>query len=205
MKPDTSTHESAGSTELVLRLSDPAHLFNAPRIDPSSLGPLEGRGVSGVEYLLELLHLDRKRQRTRTLALLLPAEKAEAVLPGPVTSALRRHLQWRIDHERREMRNTYRYGWKVTVFAVVMLMVCLALSSIFASDMTQWMRPLIRKAFEYGFEIIGWVILWHPIDVLVFSPVAIRARISALQSLASMEVVMRAEPIHDPESGAVQH
>lgn len=195
MKPDTSTREPAGSTALLLRLSDPDHLFNAPRVDPSSQGPLEGRGVSGVEYVLELLHLDRKRQRTRTLALLLPADKTEAVLLGPVTGALRRHVQWQVEHERREMRNTYRYGWKVAVFSVVMLVVCVALSSIFASELTQWMQPLIRKAFESGFEIIGWVILWHPIDVLVFSPVAIRARLSALQALASMDVVIRAEPI----------
>ena len=75
-----------------------------------------------------------------------------------------------------------------------MLAVCLALSSLFASDLTEWMRPLIRKTFEYGFEIIGWVILWHPIDVLVFSPVAIRARLAALQTLATVDVVIRAEP-----------
>ena len=78
------------------------------------------------------------------------------------------------------------------------LAICLALSSLFASDVTQWMRPLIRKTFEYGFEIIGWVILWHPIDVLVFAPVAIRARVSALQALACLNIVILADPTNPP-------
>jgi len=86
-------------------------------------------------------------------------------------------------------------GLKVAVFALVMLTICLALSSLFTSDLTEGMRPLVRTTFEYGFEIIGWVILWHPIDVLVFSPVAIRARLAALQTLATVDIVILAEPM----------
>ncbi|MCX6911769.1 MAG: hypothetical protein NT167_01705 [Verrucomicrobia bacterium] len=194
MNPGTSTIGPPETGELSLPLTDPAHLFNAPRVDPLSPGPLEGLGISGFDYLLGLLHLDNKRQRTRTLTLSLPAEKAAAASAEQLTNAIHRYAGWRIEHERRELRNTHRYGLKVAGFALVMLAVCLALSSLFASDLTEWMRPLIRKTFEYGFEIIGWVILWHPIDVLVFSPVAIRARLAALQTLATVDVVIRAEP-----------
>ena len=194
MNPANSTTGPAETGELSLPLNDIAHLFNAPRVDPLSLGPLEGLGISGVEHLLSLLHLDKPRQRARTLTLTLPAEKAAAASAEQLTNALRRYAGWRIEHEHRELRNTHRYGLKVAGFALVMLTICLALSSLFASDLTEWMRPLIRKTFEYGFEIIGWVILWHPIDVLVFSPVAIRARLAALQTLATVDVVIRAEP-----------
>jgi Na+/H+-dicarboxylate symporter len=64
---------------------------------------------------------------------------------------------------------------------IIMLAICLGLSALFASDLTEWMRPLLRRTFEAGFEIIGWVILWHPIQVLVFAPVAIRVRLAALR------------------------
>jgi hypothetical protein len=186
--------EPMETEELLLQLEDVSHLFNAPSLAPLSSGPTEGLGVSGVAHLLNLLHLDKKRQRLRTLSLQLPAEKAASASPEQLTEAVRRHAQWRIEHEQREMRNTYRYGWKVTGFALVMLAVCLALSSLFASDLTEWMRPLIRKTFEYGFEIIGWVLLWHPIDLLVFTPVAIRARLAALKTLASVDVVICQTP-----------
>ena len=187
------TSELEKTVELVLQLNDVAHLFNAPRIDPLSPGPVEGLGISGVEYLLNQLHLDKTRQRADTLTLHLPAEKASDVSVEQITSGLRRYAGWRIERERRELRNTNRYGLKVAGFAIVMLLICLALSSLFASDLTEWMSPLIRKTFEYGFEIIGWVILWHPIDVLVFAPVAMRARISALQTIASLNVVICAD------------
>lgn len=53
------------------------------------------------------------------------------------------------------------------------------------------MRPLIRTTLEAGFEIIGWVIFWHPIQVLVFAPVSIRVRLAALRTLAALNVVIR--------------
>jgi hypothetical protein len=194
MKPATSTLGPAESSGLTLQLNALAHLFNAPRIEPLAPGPLEGLGISGFEHLLNQLHLDRALQRERKLTLFMPAAMAVEINREQITTALRRHAQWRIEREQREMRNTYRYGWKVSVFAVVMLALCIALSSLFASAVTEGMWPLLRRTLEYGFEIIGWVILWHPIDVLVFAPVSIRARTAALQALAKMEVVIRAEP-----------
>lgn len=197
MKPVNPPTGPAESAALVLPLTDVAHLFNAPPIDPLSDSPVEGLGISGVEHLLSMLHLDKPRQRTRVLTLLLPAEKAAAASAQQLTTALHRYAGWRIEHEHSELRNTHRYGLKVSGFALIMLTICLALSSLFASGLTEWMRPLVRTTFEYGFEIIGWVILWHPIDLLVFSPVAIRARLAALQTLAAVDVVIRAEPARD--------
>ena len=194
MKPANTTLGPDEPSGLSLELNDPAHLFNAPRIAPLSPGPLEGLGISGFEHLLNQLHLDRELQREGMLTLVMPAAMAAEANPEQITTALRRHAQWRIEREQREMRNTYRYGWKVSVFAIVMLALCITLSSLFASEVTAGMWPLLRRTLEYGFEIIGWVILWHPIDVLVFAPVSIRARTAALQALARMEVVIRAEP-----------
>ena len=178
---------------LVLTLTDVAQLFNSPRIDPLSRSPAEVLGCSGVEYLLELLYQDKERQRARTLVLLLPPDKALPNLAERTTRALRRHVEFRLEQQHRELRNTYNYGWKVAGVALLVLAICLALSSLFGSEITEGMRPLIRKTFEYGFEIIGWVVLWHPIDVLGFTPLTIRARIAALRALAGMDVVVRAE------------
>lgn len=194
MNPTATVVKADGTTELSLPLHDLAHLFNAPGVDPLSPCPPEGLGISGFDYLLSLLQFDKKRMRTCTLTVSLPQELAAHASAEQIAHALRRHAAWRIERERSEMRNTYLYGWKVAGFAILMLAVCLALASLFASTATQWMHPLIRKTFQYGFEIMGWVILWHPIEALIFSPVAIRARLSALQTLAAMDVVIHAEP-----------
>jgi hypothetical protein len=178
----------------MLALTDLSHLFNAPPVEPLSRSPVEVLGVSGVDYLLDQLQMDNHRHQARTLTLLLPTEKISPACAEQVTRALHRVAELRLERERRELRNTYRYGWKVTGVALILLAICLALAHLFTSDWTEWMRPLTRTTFEYGFEIIGWVLLWHPIDVLVFVPLTIRARIAALQALVAANVTVRVDP-----------
>ena len=67
--------KAADAAELVLPLTEIAQLFNAPQIEPLSPSPPEVLGISGVDYLLSLLHLDKKLQRARKLLLQLPPEK----------------------------------------------------------------------------------------------------------------------------------
>jgi hypothetical protein len=184
-----SDHRPAHADELVLPLSDIAHLFNPPKIDPLSRSPSERLGISGFDYLLDLLREETRKQRARTLILLLPSAQTIATDPQQIALALHRLAETRIEHERRESAHTCQYGWKVAGIALVLLAICIALSSIFTSDAMKWMRPLTRSIFERGFEIIGWVILWHPIEVLAFTPLAARSRIAALQTLTRINVV----------------
>ncbi len=75
-----------------------------------------------------------------------------------------------------------------------MLAVLLALSALFSSDITSGTPEFLRRPFEYGFEIIGWVMMWHPIEVLVFNPMASRSKLKALRALARMKVILCTEP-----------
>ena len=175
--------------ELVLALQDQAELFNAPPIDPFSSSPTRLLGISGFDYLLKLLVMEPRKSSARTLRILLPPDKANA-RADQTTQALHRLAEFRMEEERRELRHTYRDGWRGFGIALVLLAVCIALSSFFASEMTENLRPHLRKTLEYSFEIIGWVMLWHPIEVLVFSPRAYRFKIQALRTLASIDLVI---------------
>jgi hypothetical protein len=62
----------------------------------------------------------------------------------------------------------------------------------FASEATEALPPLLRKTPEYGFETIGWVMHWYPIEVLVFQPIAIRSSIEALRKVIELRVVVEA-------------
>ena len=187
----TSTFVPGPTDELKLFLDDPGQVFQVPRIDPLSASPAVVLGISGVDYLLGRLQTNRRLQRVKTLVLLVPHEKTTGADQETLGRSLRRVAEARIEQLRFELRNTYRYGWRVTGLALILLAVCLALASLFASDLTEGMRPLPRKTLEYGFEIVGWVMLWNPVDVLVFTPLSMRARLRALEALAGMQVVLR--------------
>ena len=164
-------------------------MFNAPPVDPLSAGLPERLGVSGAEYLLQQLEMKRVVP-LKAVQLVVPQTMFSESLANEMELALRRYAECRITHQQMLMRDNRRHGWRLTGSAIVLLAFCLALSNLFASSWTEGLRPLIRKTFEYGFEIVGWVMLWYPIEVLVFQPIAIRNRIAALQRLLELIVVV---------------
>ena len=177
---------SAPAEALLLPITDPKHLFNTPSVDPLSKGLPEILGVSGVEYLLDQL----RHGNRSTLRLILPEREIIPGLAEQIQQALRRFAESRIQQQQTLMRETRRRGWKVTGAALIVLAIFLSLSSLFASEMAQVIPSLLRKTLEYGFEIIGWVMLWRPIEILVFEPIALRDNIAALQKLAELRVLI---------------
>ena len=174
--------------ELELALGDLPDLFTAPALDPLSSSPARMLGISGVEYLLKLLINEPRRRSAQTLRLLVPPERVNPAQVEPTNRALHHLAEFRIAEERRELRHTYRDGWRVFGIALVFLAVCLAISSFFASESLENWRPHLRRTLEYSFEIIGWVMLWHPIELLILAPRTIRARIHALRTLSRVFV-----------------
>ncbi len=186
------------ANDLLVPLTDIAHLFTAPPISPMSDSPTELLGLSGVDYLLSLLYLKpRKHTDQKRLVLLLenppPAPDGPSILADQTTRALHRYAEARIDQLSLELHNTYRDGWRVLGISSIVLAICIALSTLFASDYTAGLRPVLRTTLEYGFEIVGWVVMWSPIDILVFAPRPLRFRIRALQTLASATIIIQAE------------
>ena len=176
---------------LELALRNIAHLFNAPAVDPLSPALPEVLGVSGVEYVLKQLEIKRPVKLT-TVQIVVPESTFSPDLAGQAEHALKRYAQCRIPEQEILVRETRRHGWRLTAVATVLLAFFLALSSLFASAWAEGLRPLPRKTLEYGFEIVGWVMLWYPIEVLVFHPIEIKRRIRALRRLMELRVVVEA-------------
>jgi hypothetical protein len=191
MKPSALEAPSQPAGTFLLPMRDIAHMFNSPPVDPLSPSPPEVLGLSGTRYLLQQLET-RRRVKTETLKLVLPRAKVTPGLAEQTRQGLQRYAEYRIQEEQALARETRRNGWRMTLAAFVLLAFFLGLSYLFASELTEGMRPLLRKTLEYGFEIVGWVMLWHPIDVLVFEPIAIQHKIAALRRLLQLHVVVEA-------------
>jgi len=145
----------------------------------------------GVDYLLQELEI-KKHIKLETVRVVVPQGRFFPGLADQTQRALQRYAECRIPLQQTLVRETRRPGWRLTAAATVLLAFFLALSSLFGSELTAGLRPLLRKTFEYGFEIVGWVMLWHPIEVLVFQPIAIKTRIEALRRLMDLQVIVEA-------------
>jgi hypothetical protein len=190
VKALASESRSRASGVLELPLSDFEQLFNAPSVNPLSRAVPEILGVSGAEYVLH--QLETRRNSIEILQLILPAPaRSDTDSSDQIQQALQRYAEYRIQEQQALARETRRRGWRVTAAALVLLAACLAISQIFTSEITEGMRPLLRTTMEYGFEIVGWVMLWHPIEILVFEPLTIKHRINALRRLMSLQVMLK--------------
>jgi len=175
---------------LLLPIRAAAHIFNAPAVDPLSPGLPEVLGVSGAEYLLNRLQTHRKVD-PRTVVLALPEDQVVDGLDHRTQQAFRRFAEHRIQQQQATLRETRRRGWRATGVALILLAFFLSLGSLFGSEVTVAFPSLIRRTLEFGFEITGWVMLWHPIELLVFEPFTLKDRIAALQKLMALRVVVR--------------
>lgn len=184
-----SAVSSACTIQLVIRDID--HMFNAPAVDPLSPGILEILGITGSEILLQRLET-RSGSLLTTVQLIVPENKFSPGLAVRTENALRRFAATRILHQESLLRELRFHGWRLTGIATILLAFFLSLSSLFAGQWTEALRPLLRRTLEYGFEIIGWVMLWYPIEVLVFQPIAVKSRIKALRRLINLKVVVEA-------------
>jgi hypothetical protein len=189
MKAIASESRSQPPDGLRLPLHTITHLFNAPPVDPLSPSPPEVLGISGAQYVLSQLET-RRQVKAETLHLIVPDSEITPDAAERTQQALRRYALFRIQEQQALAREARRRGWRVTAAAVVLLAFFLTLSNLFASEVTEGMRPLLRKTLEYGFEIVGWVMLWHPIEALVFEPIAIKHKITALRRLMELRVAV---------------
>lgn len=179
------------SDTLRLPMRDMAHMFNAPAVNPLSPGLPEVLGISGAEYVLQQLEIRRPVKLTK-VRLVLPESQFSPSLATQTEHALQRFAECRIPQQQTMVRETRRHGWRLTGIATILLAFFLALSSLFASELTDGLRPLLRKTLEYGFEIVGWVMLWYPIEVLIFQPMTIKSKIKALRRMMELRVVAEA-------------
>jgi hypothetical protein len=166
-----------------------AHLFNAAPVDPLSPSPPEVLGISGARYVLQQLET-RRQVKAETLHVVLPNDKVSPGLAEQTRQALQRYAEFRIQEQQALTAETRRRGWRVMVAALVLLAFFLSLANLVASEMAEGMRPLLRQTLEYGFEIVGWVMLWHPIEALVFEPIAIKHKVTALRRLMQLQIAV---------------
>jgi hypothetical protein len=189
MEGGKSQSLNPAADSLLLRIRDIDHMFNAPAVDPLSMGLPEVLGISGAEYLLSQLRTRQIKLETVTLAL--PDGRIVPGLADQTQQAFRRFAEYRIKQHETSLRETRRRGWRATVVALILLSIFLTLASLLASEATTGLPSLLRRTLEYGFEITGWVMLWHPIELLVFEPFLLKDKIAALRKLAQLQVVIR--------------
>jgi len=169
-----------------IRLASIAHLFD--RRDPA---PFRERDLDPglVEYLIDAAE-DLAPHGSFRLVFWFPAEP----IPADVTHACRAHFEY----ERARLARSRLRKRRVGQIALLVAISLLVIGQMLAQLVGQWPAGSVRDAVIEGLVILSWVVLWRPIDVLIYDWLPVRAQHRLLRRLLEAPIDLRVDAAASP-------
>src|SRR5262249_27912672 len=140
------------------------------------LAPNEGE-VMGEPALLRVvrrLMAARAMTGTRKLVVLLPPDRIQPTTPESAQKALQRYCELTAEDNDDQLQILRRRAGGLLARGVVILAICVSLSSLFRGGAVTFLPSFINAALGEGVNVIGWVMLWRPVETYFFDPLPIR-------------------------------
>lgn len=103
-----------------------------------------------------------------------------------VPAAVRAHFAAKVAGTRRELQGLFQRGLKSLGFAIVVVAALFLLQEF----LLQSGDGTFRRMLGQSLIIISWVMLWIPLEALLFSPLPLRRRRRVLEALSRAEVTV---------------
>lgn len=171
-------------TEITITLQHAEELFAAPAPDPLA-GRFETR--SGMDRLLDTLTPATARN---PLTVIVEVPAAEAELGARLRPAVAGYVAHRVAELRAAKRRIERRGFTELALGLVFLAACLVLSgaAVAVPGGPAWLGLVVAE----GLVIVGWIALWHPVDMLLFERWPLRREIVLLEAIAAADLQVAA-------------
>ena len=107
--------------------------------------------------------------------------------PGEIEEAFRSHFQYVLDRLRHRRREQRRTGHVALVLAVVLVSALLALSQF----VTTAIPGSLGVGLKEGLVILSWVVLWRPVEVLIYDGIPVRRERKVVSKLLDAPIEIR--------------
>lgn len=177
-----------------LAVATVGNLFNAPDVDPFSSRESDILGEPGIDHLL--LHLQRhplRNPENETLIVTLPADQITPDLQVGLTAAIERYCTARIEanHLQVNLSRKQHFAGMVTVTLIALVAMLLAYALIITvfADASAVVQGMIAASTS----VFVWVILWDPLEALLFDWATPARENRALKQIMAMKLVIEAQ------------
>ena len=177
--------------ELVVRVGAIQDLFIAPVADPLAQREGEVMGEPALQRVVLRLMAAGRMKGAHKLVVQLPTEKIESGLAERARVALVRYCDLKLEDNDAQLRIMRREAGHLLLRGLLILVVCVGLSSIFRSESLNFLPPLIEDGLAEGFIVIGWVMLWRPVEAYFFDPLSVRTSSAVHRFLSSLQIEVR--------------
>ena len=175
-----SVHDPVTSRGIELRLHDINQLFNS--MDPSPFREKD-LDLQAEEFIIEWA---REFHRYEPLYLTIHLGKTlnAGMNDQTVGEAVRNHFRYRAEQVLRQYKKLLREGWKNLVIGLTFLSLCLFL----AQFLGRYGGNTFVAILQEGLIIGGWVAMWRPMEIFLYSRWPIQRMHKLYTRLANMEV-----------------
>jgi len=173
--------------ELTLHLQDVVHLFEEPDITPFSSYYRTYSFKAGMDYIVGELYAHPRAQRIK-LNLILPPDQIDPGLLDRTYQAIEKYsIAWMRDAEQDMAKIRYR-GVRAAIAGVIGMLVFFS-----AALWLEGQDIFVEKVLANGLFVAGWVLLWRPIEMLIFDVWDFSLERKAYQALRNIVVEIQSE------------
>lgn len=183
---------TASGNDIVIRLDTIDQLFNAPDINPFSSEEVDVLGEPALLRAVRRLQAHRIRHWEGVrLILELPPDQITPDLETRTQEALNRYCAAKIEDNRLQIRlsrvrSLIGLGMVTVISVVIIALAYLLFNSVFA-DASDMARGIVAASIS----VFVWVILWDPMEKLLFDWVQPRLESNILRRLQGIDIVVR--------------
>ena len=178
--------------DIVIRLETIDQLFNAPDINPFSEEEVDVLGEPALLRAVRRLLAHRVRNwEEMHLILELPADQITPGLEQQTEQALRRYSAAKIEDNNLTIRlgrtrSLFGLGMVTVISIIVMGLAYLLLNSVFSGA-----PDSVKTLVAASISVFVWVILWDPMEKLLFDWVQPYMENRILQRIPTLDIVIR--------------
>ena len=176
--------------DLVVVVSTPEELFNAPAINPFSEHTPAVLGMSGLAYIVRQLQAHRRDWQHTRLRVRLPPDQITAGFEERLIAAVRRYCVAKIEDNALEihlirLRSSIGLGLLLAVVAAIIVGAYILFTGPLAG-----VSQVVQVIIAATISLFAWVSLWDPLEALLFNPIALMRENFVLRRLIELEIVV---------------
>jgi len=111
---------------------------------------------------------------------------AQPCVPEEVQTGYRAHFEYELERLRRRGRRQRRTGQVALFLGVTLLVILLSLSQLISNDSSR-----VVLALREGLAILSWVVMWRPVEALIYDWLPIRRERKIMERLLAAPIDVR--------------
>lgn len=177
-------------SDLVIVLTSPDQLFNAPPVNPFSEKDVDVLGESGLTLIVRQMQAHRRDGKYTRLIIRLPPEGITPGLEQQVADALHRYCKAKIEANSVAMRlMRVRSGVWLAILGAIVIAIVAAAYVVFTTVFSDTPQPAIYLVAGI-ISLFSWVTLWDVLEALIFNPLPMQRENSDLRAIIDLDVVI---------------